>query len=83
MSRLPSRCPNCNMHYKDFRTGLTWRDAYESFWRPPEPTKNWVNKTPKNLKGRLWELKQALWAEHIEHCSEKEEEETQCGYTEY
>jgi hypothetical protein len=66
--QLPSQCPQCGVAYKDFRSGYTWQDAIDLLMTPGRPSDEWVNITTKNVKGRLWALKQLVWGEHLENC---------------
>lgn len=67
-SNLPNRCPGCGVHYRAFRSGYTWQDAFDQLFCPGRPKEDWVNIRTKTVQGRLWEIKQAQWAEHIEQC---------------
>jgi hypothetical protein len=65
----PDRCPHCGMRYRDFRSGWTYADAYESFWASSADRSKWHPKRWKSVLGRLHEWKVQGWLEHIEFCS--------------
>lgn len=69
MTSLPSTCPKCGLHYRQFRSGYTWQDAFESLWMPDRPPEEWISITEKTVRGRLWEFKQQMWEQHLENCS--------------
>ncbi len=58
-------CPNCKLHYDDFRTGLTFIDVRAMFWRAEKP---WHPARRHSVLGRWHEIKQEMWAEHLEYC---------------
>lgn len=58
-------CPNCNIDYADFRTGLSYSDVRATFWRVEPP---WHSARRHSVLGRWHEIKQEMWAEHLANC---------------
>jgi hypothetical protein len=76
-------CPNCDMHYDDFRTGLSYSDVYATFWRAADDQAEWHPKRRNSILGRWHEIKQEMWAEHLTQCQNIELTDCQEAITEY
>lgn len=63
------------MTYRRFRTGWTYREVFAQFWSGDEDPTTWVNKRRRTVLGRWREIKQRLWAEHLEACERQVEAE--------
>lgn len=58
----------CGMEYQDFRTGLSYRDVYETLWVNSNDPGEWNYKRRGTVLGRWRELKLAMWASHKAEC---------------
>lgn len=58
-------CPECNISYDDFRTGLTYADVYAIIYERKHKRRNGV-------LGKWHEIKQTMWADHLETCGAEE-----------
>jgi hypothetical protein len=65
-------CPNCDMDYDDFRTGMDYVDVYATFWRAEDDPSDWHPKRRNSVLGRWREIKQSMWAEHLARCEDME-----------
>ncbi len=61
-------CDKCGLTYDRFRTGLTYADIQDQFWRPEEEPSKWVNKSRHTYLGRWHEIKLKMWEQHIAEC---------------
>ncbi len=61
------RCPHCDMAYRRFRTGYTYKDVFEllKIDDDPDPA-TWSHKGRKRVLWVWCGLKQDLWAYHRE-----------------
>lgn len=63
-------CPGCGEAYDDFRTGLTFTEVRQQFWRNDADPKTWVNKRRGTVLGRWREIKLGMWEQHRGECYE-------------
>jgi len=66
---LFDRCEVCGMLYADFKTGLTYQDIYDLRWREDADSSTWLYKRRHTILGSWREIKQALWAQHLNNCA--------------
>lgn len=57
------QCPNCGTTYGKFRTGMTYRDAYQMAWCRP-------HKRRHTVLGIWHQVKRELWEEHLGRCED-------------
>ena len=60
------RCPYCELSYRDFRTGFTYRGIFELMMDCETDPKLWRNKRRRTVLGKWHQLKRELWTEHTE-----------------
>jgi hypothetical protein len=63
-------CPNCGVYYDDFRTGFTFTDIFQMFWKPEHDPSKWKYKRRNTVLGKWHQIKLEMWNEHLEHCGE-------------
>jgi hypothetical protein len=63
------------MTYEEFRTGLTFAEVRAQFWSGNDDPSTWHPKRRRTVLGRWYEIKQTLWAEHIEYCGPPPQQE--------
>jgi hypothetical protein len=61
-------CAGCGLCYKTFRTGLTFSEVRQQFWKTDSDPKAWVNKRRHTVLGRWREIKLGMWGQHVEEC---------------
>lgn len=66
---MANDCDGCGIHYSQFRTGLTFGEVRQQFWRNDPDYKTWHPKRRSTVLGRWRQIKQALWGEHLNLCS--------------
>ena len=47
--------------YREFRTGLTFRDVRQMLWSYSDNPKDWPNVTRHTVLGKWWEIKLEMW----------------------
>ncbi len=64
-------CPTCSLTYGRFRTGFVWEDIRMMFWNAADaPVSEWKYKSRGVILGKWFEIKQDMWAHHIETCGQ-------------
>ncbi len=61
-------CAFCGVKYREFRTGLTYRDVFMMHWSYDEDTSTWQYKTRRKVLGRWFAYKQEMWKMHKYEC---------------
>lgn len=68
---LPSECTICRLSYDDFKSGYTFKDARQlMFSASPDPS-DWPYKRRHGVLGKLRQLKEAAWADHLAYCEQE------------
>lgn len=66
------KCTTCALTYGAFRTGFLWRDIWLMFWTPADaPHNEWKRKSRGVILGKWFEIKQNMWAHHVEECAKQ------------
>jgi hypothetical protein len=65
---MRARCDCCGMTYEQERTGLRYRDVYAMLWSGSDNPADWRHKGRHTVLGLWHEIKQNIWAEHLEYC---------------
>lgn len=63
-------CPNCGISYGDFKTGYTYDEVYQMFWVSEYDSSKWKYKRRNTILGKWHQIKQEMWAHHLESCGE-------------
>jgi hypothetical protein len=69
---LPDRCPICGLDYDDFRSGYTFADARQMMFSPSPDESDWPYKRRHGVLGKMHQLKQSSWADHLAYCEQQE-----------
>lgn len=65
-------CEHCQLTYGRFRTGFSYQDIWLMFWTPADADPSeWKRKTRGVILGKWFEIKQTMWNEHQERCSDQ------------
>jgi len=75
-------CPVCGITYHEFRTGLDFAEVKTMFWSPNPDPSTWRYKRRRTVLGKWHQIKQEMWAHHLENC-EPVEVEAHTGPLEY
>jgi hypothetical protein len=62
-------CPHCGLKYRDFRTGFTYRDVFGMLWSGSDDPSTWRYKRRGSVLGKWFEIKQKMWADHVDECA--------------
>lgn len=60
-------CPDCGLKYRDFRTGLTYRDVY-LFLPWAEDPQDAPPKRRATVLGHWHQIKVEWWKKHLDDC---------------
>jgi hypothetical protein len=71
MNPEPSDCPNCDMPYKDLKTGLDFQAVKDMLWIQDPDSEFWRHKRRGSVLGLWFEIKRGMWADHLEMCGGK------------
>ena len=63
-------CESCGLDYDNFETGENYQSVYDSLWKASDDPADWLNKGRHTVLGRWHEIKQEMWRDHLEQCSE-------------
>lgn len=74
MGATTDDCPFCGLAYQDFRTGLTFQDVKSMFWVNDPDSATWKYKRRNTVLGKWHQIKQELWARHLDGCAKDHEE---------
>jgi len=66
----PADCPRCGLRYSDLKTGLTFQSVKDLLWVESEDTELWRHKRRGSVLGLWHEIKQSMWADHLEMCGD-------------
>jgi len=66
-------CPICGITYQEFRTGLDYAEVRAMFWSPNPDPSTWRYKRRATVLGKWHQIKQEMWANHLESCCPVEE----------
>lgn len=61
-------CSVCGLTYAELRTGLTYADVYALLWSASDDRRTWRYKRRNTILGKWHEIKQELWAQHLDEC---------------
>ena len=62
-------CSTCGITYARFRTGFSWGEIWLMFWTSEDtPREEWKRKSRGIILGRWHEIKQDMWAHHLDEC---------------
>lgn len=70
-------CEHCGTLYREFRTGLTYRDVYAMLWVGSDDPATWKYKRRSTILGFWHQWKKSLWEEHQEWCRKQAEYEAE------
>lgn len=65
---MPDDCTGCGTHYGEFKTGFTFAEVRQQFWKNNDDPSTWHPKRRASVLGRWRELKQHMWEQHINEC---------------
>jgi len=65
---MKKQCPECFLHYNNFKTGFTFYDIYYIIYHRKF-------KRRSGVLGYWHEMKIKMWNQHIENCGVKKNEE--------
>lgn len=64
-------CPYCALRYKDFRTGLTFKDVKALFWTLSDDPADWKYCRRHTVLGKWHQIKKEMWELHLKGCKEE------------
>lgn len=64
-------CPFCGLRYRQFRTGLTYKDVFDMLWSGSADPKDWQYKRRGTVLGKWREIKLSLWGRHLDGCAQE------------
>jgi len=67
-ARRLEECPVCGVAYGEFRTGFNYEDIRTMLWSASSDPSTWVYKRRNTILGKWFQIKQKMWAEHLETC---------------
>lgn len=68
-------CPKCGISYKAFKTGFAYRDVWIMLSDYSPDSAEWRYKRRGTILGKLFEMKQEFWKQHLEECGREPEGE--------
>ncbi len=77
------KCPCCGIAYGKFRTGLDYFEVYSMYWSDDPDSDKWRYKRRGTILGKWYEIKQGMWANHLETCRPVEQTREAAPIVEY
>lgn len=65
------QCPHCKTTYGQFKTGMTYSEAFQQLWSLDDSPETWRYKRRRTVLGYWHGLKKKAWADHIAMCAEE------------
>jgi len=71
----PPPCPVCGLEYRDLDTGLDYQAVFDLLWVADNDPQLWRHKGRHSVLGLWHEIKQSMWADHVEMCADPDAQE--------
>lgn len=81
MRRSAKRCEGTEVSYRDFRTGLTYRDVYQMLWSYSPDPHEWRYKRRGTVLGKWHQIKREMFDEYQRRLYQARNKETTNDYS--